>query len=156
MTSISFYCYSKESLEQVDSDSYLVLSTINNITSKEVGKEQVIHFLDTSHTLISTTDSQDTYLMLHQDNNHQITLSKTSLNKEIQNIEKDKQLVSVSESTLENLKPVELENQVVCTPERIFGKFEICRTAEQEDQVACTSERALENLKHLELEDQVA
>ena len=84
MISISFYCYRKESLEQVDSDNYLVLSTINNITSKEVGKEQVIHSLDTSPTIIRTTVSQDTYLMLNQDINHQITLSKTGLNNEIQ------------------------------------------------------------------------
>ena len=87
MISISFYCYSKESFEQVDSDNYLVLSTINNITAKEVVKEQVIHSLDTSPTIKSTTDSQDTYLMLHKHNNDQITLSKMSLNKEIKNVE---------------------------------------------------------------------
>ena len=130
-------------MEQVDSDNYLVLSAINNITSKEVGKEQVIHSLDTFPTIKSTTDCQDTYLMLQQHNNDQITLSKMSLNKEIINIEKYKQLVSVSESILENLKSVELGNKVSCTSER---NVENLKPVELVNQVVCTPESTLENL----------
>ena len=115
-------------MEQVDSDSYLVLSTINNVTSKEAEKEEDIQEqVDSCPATITTEDPHDGYLILNQDIKHEVTSSKTAsrdFEKDVQNLDSDKQAVPTHEISLGDMQNVESGKQVVSTSERSLENAE--------------------------------
>ena len=115
-------------MEQVDSDSYLVLSTINNVTFKEAEKEECIQErLDSCPAAITTVDNHDGYLILNQDIKNEVKSSKTvsrDFEKDFKTLHQDKQAVSTHEVSLEDMQNVEPGKQVVSTSERSLENVE--------------------------------